>query len=106
MVHSLAICEKDTQHTICIPRIKNNISKQFVFRIFCDLKIGFIEKVIEIPLKNDEFHKRVILKIKWNHSDYAKLFCSRFDKRQDVKVMYSEPSYWKCVSNYVRHYDT
>ena len=104
MTHSGMMHDKEKQFTICIPRIKNNITKQFIFRIFCDLKIGFVEKVIEIPLKNDTFHKRVILKIKWNNSDYSNLICSRFEKGQDVKIMYSEPSYWKCVSNYIREH--
>ena len=90
-------------HTICIPRVNNKITKQFIFSIFCNLKVGFVEKVIEIPIKNDEFHKRVIVKIKWNNSDLSNYISTRFDNGQNVKVMYSEPSYWICVPNYTRY---
>jgi hypothetical protein len=93
---------RHTHHTICIPRVHNKISKQFIFSIFCNLKIGFVEKVIEIPIKNEEFHKRVIVKIKWNTSNLSNYISSRFENGQNVKIMYSEPSYWICVPNYTR----
>lgn len=85
--------------TVCIPRVNNNISKQFIFRIFCELKVGFIEKIVEIPIKNDDLHKRVIIKIKWNDTEVSKIIRDRFESGKNVKIMYSEPSYWICVVN-------
>jgi len=67
------------------------------------LKVGFIENIMEIPINNDELHKRVIIKIKWNNTELSNYICSRFNAGQNVKVMYSEPSYWICVSNYSRY---
>lgn len=92
----------EKRHTICIPRIHHKITKQYIFSIFCNLNVGFIERVIEIPMRHDAFHKRVIVKIKWNAGPLSTYILSRFDRGQNVKVMYSEPSYWICVPNYVR----
>ena len=101
-IHANYVLRNTSQvhHTICIPRVKNKITKQFIFSIFCNLKLGFIEKVIEIPIKKDDLHKRVLVKIKWNNSDLSSFISGRFDNGQNVKIMYSDPSYWICVPNY------
>ena len=87
-----------TQHVICIPKVSNKITKQYIFSIFCSLKIGFIEKLTEVPIRNDPLHKRIFVKIKWNQSDLSKYICNRFESGENVKVVYSEPWYWICVS--------
>jgi len=84
---------------ICIPRVESKISKQFIFGIFCALKVGYIEKVTEIPIRTDPTHKCVMVKIQWNQSDRAKYMNERFSQKKNVKVVYSEPWYWICVEN-------
>lgn len=87
------------RHVICIPKVSNKITKQYIFSIFCALKIGFIEKLTEVPIRNDPSHKRIFVKIKWNQSELSKYICKRFETGDNVKVVYSDPWYWICVSN-------
>ena len=86
-------------HVICIPRVNAGITKQYIFGIFCELKVGFVEKVSEIPVRNDPSQKCILIQLKWNTSERAKYICGRLDEGKNIKVMYSEPSYWICVSN-------
>jgi hypothetical protein len=88
-------------HSICIPRIDSRISKNMVFDVFCKMKVGYIEKIYEIPIKNDNNFKRVFLKIKWNNTKMAEYIQQRFDEGLNVKVVHSMPWYWICVSNRV-----
>ena len=87
------------RHVICIPKVSNKITKQYIFSIFCALKIGFIEKLTEVPIRNDPLHKRIFVKVKWNQSELSKYICKRFETGENVKVVYSDPWYWICVSN-------
>ena len=50
---------------ICIPRMEKNVRREFIFNILRKMKIGYIERISEIPLKKEATHKRVIIKIKW-----------------------------------------
>ena len=86
-------------HVICIPKVSNKITKQYIFGVFCSLKIGFIEKLTEIPIKSDPLNKRIFIKVKWNQSELSKYIHKRFDAGENVKVVYSDPWYWICVSN-------
>jgi hypothetical protein len=85
------------RHVICIPKVSNKTTKQYIFSIFCSLKIGFIEKLTEVPIRNDPLHKRIFVKIKWNQSELSKYICKRFESGENVKIVYSEPWYWICV---------
>jgi len=86
-------------HVICIPRVSSRITKEYIFGVFCTLKVGFVEKITEIPVRNDESQKCILVRIKWNNSERAKYICSRFDEGKNVKVVYSDPWFWICVSN-------
>jgi hypothetical protein len=90
--------EPTNRHVICIPKVSNKITREYIFSIFCALKIGFVEKLTEVPIRNDPTHKRVFIKIKWNQSELSKYICKRFETDENVKVVYSEPWYWICVS--------
>jgi hypothetical protein len=91
--------ENISRHTICIPKVSNKITRQYIFSVFCALHIGFIEKLTEVPIKNDANHKRVFIKVKWNQTELSKYICDRFDTGGNVKVVYSVPWYWICVSS-------
>jgi len=81
--------------TICIPRVDNIIPKQIIFEKICDLRIGYIEKIIEVPLKNDETGKRVIIKFKtWVENKTSNQIINRFADKKDIKIVYNDPWYW------------
>ncbi len=90
---------------ICIPRVPESVSRDWIFRVFCKLDVGFIENISEIGLPNgtgqkDVGNKRILLQIRWNQSSNAKYFLSRFAENKSVKVVHDLPWYWICLPNY------
>ncbi len=107
---------------ICIPRVDQSITTHFIFKTFCNLKIGYIENIYEIPFYNKtEKHvqnqnksgvignakpwevsfqyKRIIIRIKWNDEPNAEYMLSRFREGKSVKIVYDMPWYWICLPN-------
>ncbi len=86
--------------TVCIPRVDVKITKQYIFGIFCALKVGFIERITEVPSRNSEDYRKILIKIKWNKNERTKYIMDRFTNGQNIKLVYSDPWYWICVSTY------
>jgi hypothetical protein len=84
---------------ICIPRMESTISKSYIFKVFCNLKVGYIENITEIPFHANPQFKRVIVRLKWNDSDHSKYIQSRFQSGTNVKIVHAMPWYWICVPN-------
>lgn len=86
-------------NVLCIPRIENSVTKEFIVNVFKKLKIGAIEQISEIPLRNDNKHKRVLIKIRWSEeSENAKTMMNRLSNEEAVKVVYEFPWFWKVVA--------
>jgi hypothetical protein len=84
-----------TNNAICIPRVDNTIPKQKIFETICSLRIGFVERIIETPLKHDDTGKRVIIKFKtWVDNETSKRITQRFQENKDIKIVYNFPWYW------------
>jgi hypothetical protein len=85
--------------SLCIPRIENSITKNYIFNTFAKLKIGKIEAINEIPLRNDTKHKRIIIKILWNESAPNSInILSRLKNNETIKIVHNMPWYWKVVA--------
>jgi hypothetical protein len=92
--HSYLKMQK-TNNAICIPRVDNRIPKQKIFETICSLRIGFIERIIETPLKHDDTGKRVVIKFKtWVENETSKRIVQRFQENKDIKIVYNFPWYW------------
>lgn len=84
-----------TDLTLCIPRVDANIKKQQIFEAFSALRIGFIDRIIEIPLKSDNTGKRVLIKFRtWVETPVSRNIMERLDAGKDIKLVYSNPWYW------------
>jgi hypothetical protein len=84
-----------TNNAICIPRVDNTIPKQKIFETICSLRIGFVDRIIETPLKHDDTGKRVIIKFKtWVDNETSKRITQRFQENKDIKIVYNFPWYW------------
>lgn len=90
-------------HSICIPRMDVNVSKKYIFNVFRNMKVGYIENIVEVPVKSDSQFKRVFIKIKWNKSAMSNYINERFNSNQNIKVVHALPWYWICVSNIGHH---
>ena len=86
--------------SICIPLIDSSISKDYIYQTICSLKIGNIEKITEIPLRNDPTHKRIIIKINWNRNLKAINLQKTLATTGSIKVVYDMPWYWKVVTTH------
>lgn len=83
---------------LCIPKLEVYISREFIVSCFEEKDIGCIEKIIELPHKNNPLYKRIILHIVLSEeSENAKLLRGRFSEKKDVKLVYKFPWYWKVV---------
>lgn len=80
--------------------MESKTSKEFILQTMNNLQIGKIEKITEIPLRNDPKHKRVIINIKWTPSENTTNIVSRLENDQTIKVVYEWPWFWKIVSTY------
>jgi hypothetical protein len=89
------------QNSICIPRIDSSIPKSLIISAFEKLNIGKLEGVVEIPFKDSNKYKRIIVKIEWNDSERSKYILERFEEGKNVKIVYNLPSpwFWICVPN-------
>lgn len=88
--------------SICIPRVFNNITKERVFKIFAHLfgndNIERIDMVSKLN-KDGQPIKRVFVHFKsgaWNNqSDMRESLING----KEVKIVYDDPWYWKCLAN-------
>jgi hypothetical protein len=77
--------------------MENKIHKKEIFTIFKKLNIGYIEKIIEIPLKNENDYKRIIIRIKWNKDEQTEKIQSRLQNGEAIYIVYELPWFWKVV---------
>lgn len=82
--------------SICIPRVDATITSSYIYNKISNLNIGDIERMNEIPLRNDPAYKRVIITMKWDtQSEVAKYIQNKFNEIGSVKVVHDTPWYWK-----------
>lgn len=82
--------------SICIPRVDAKITSSYIYNTISNLNIGDIERINEIPLRNDPAYKRVIITMKWDtQSEVAKYIQVKFNEIGSVKVVHDMPWYWK-----------
>jgi hypothetical protein len=86
--------------SICIPRVEASISKDFIFKTISNLQIGCVEKITEIPLRNDPTHKRIIIKIHWNKNQKSNSIQKTLLNTGSIKLVYNMPWYWKIVATH------
>ena len=82
--------------SICIPRVESTMTRNYIEKIIYSMNIGTIERLNEIPLRNDPSHKRVIMKIKWNTKNMkTNEILSNLNDIGSVNLVYDMPWYWK-----------
>lgn len=92
------ITENYNEPSICIPRMEMSTPSSYIFKKLNQLNMGKIEKIIELPLKNEEDYKRIIVKLKWNKTTPIR---SRLLKGESINLVYDSekvPWFWKIMS--------
>jgi hypothetical protein len=85
--------------SICIPRIDIEQTKEYILEKCKQLDIGKIISMKEIPLRNDNKHKRIIILLLLNEENPQSIdMYNRLKKNETIKLVYEMPWYWKIVS--------
>lgn len=87
---------------LCIPKMSNKITRQYIYQTFSKLNIGEIYRMIENPLRVDPNYKRVVIYIKWdNTKPLAKEIQETLqDTTEHMNIVYDMPWYWQIYANH------
>ena len=90
-----------TASSVCIPRMDSSVSRSYIYQKLVELNIGTIQRIIEIPLRNDPTQKRVIIKLQWDPvSQYAVQIQNMLKSIGSIKLVHNMPWYWKIVATH------
>jgi hypothetical protein len=78
--------------TICIPKVDTALSKDYIYNKLCKLNIGHIDRIIEVPHRNDNNYKRIIIKLLWHKNSQVENYLK---ENGNIKLVYDMPWYWK-----------
>ena len=84
---------------LCIPKIHKTVTREFIFKKLCALHFGFIQKLVEIPLKTNSGFKRILVRVIWNQEPRTLSIRDRICKGDPVYFVYEEPWFWKIVAD-------
>jgi hypothetical protein len=85
--------------SLCIPKVDVGVSKDYIYKTISKLKIGNIQNIIEIPLRNDPNYKRIIIKLFWNENEpRIKNIKKNLCESGSLKIVHDMPWYWKVVT--------
>ena len=76
-----------SNRAISIQQVKNTTSKQFIFKKLCELNIGFIENIVEIPQHNTTY-KNIVVYLRWNNTDKSKHILHNISEGKVMKLIY------------------
>ena len=92
---------KQNIQSICIPRVEQSLSRDYIYSIFEKLDVGSIDTMTEIPLRNDPTHKRILIRIRWNNKNEASSkLQEQLKTTGSIKLVHDMPWYWKIVSTH------
>lgn len=89
---------KMSRSDLCIPKININVKKTFIMETLQNANIGVIERMTELPLKQNPLYKRILFTILWNTSTnpMVEKWIERIKNNKNLKLVphKSEPHYW------------
>ena len=89
---------KINEPSLCIPRVFPNITDERVWTVFNELELGTISRIDMVPREttNGDFYQRVFIHFKeWSSDDSTTAIRQRLVDKQEIKVIYDDPWYWK-----------
>ena len=92
----------ETQPSICIPRVFNNIAEKKIRQVFDELNLGKISRIDIKERKNEkgEVFNRVYIHFeKWFWNENAKAARTKLVSGKEIKIVYDNPWFWKVSAN-------
>ena len=93
---------EESQPSICIPRVFNNIDAKKIGNVFDQLQLGKIKRIDMIECKNEkgEKFKRAFVHFeKWNWNEDAQSARRKLIEGKEIKIVYDTPWFWKISAN-------
>ena len=86
--------------TICIPRIDKSITYETIKSVFQSYNFGNIK---DINIVSGRENNKVFIKYNyWNTSPQSIKFRNAINNKQEVKLFYQFPCFWKCYKSFSR----
>jgi hypothetical protein len=92
----------ESQPSLCIPRVFNNINESRIRHVFDELGLGNIHHIDVIERKNEkgEPFKRVYIHFdKWFWNEDAQAVRRKLITGKEIKIVYDNPWFWKVSAN-------
>ena len=93
---------EESQPSICIPRVFNNIDAKKIGNVFDQLQLGKIKRIDMIECKNEkgEKFKRAFVHFeKWHWNEDAQAARRKLIEGKEIKIVYDTPWFWKISAN-------
>jgi hypothetical protein len=96
---------KASEPSICIPRVFKSMMKKDIYDVCEKLELGAVDRIDMVAKTNDrgECYNKVFIHFKtWNKkSEVAQATRAQLLRGEEVKIVYSEPWFWKCSASRV-----
>lgn len=91
--------KKEVAMKFYIPRMESSISKKYIFVSIRRLNVGYIDKIIEIPIDGEPDYKKVIILFKtWYKNDMADFISAKLLAGEKFNYIHNYPWYWRIKS--------
>ena len=89
----------ETQPSICIPRVFNNIAEKKIRQVFDELSLGKISRIDIVKERKNEkgevFNRVYIHFEKWFWNEDAQTARRKLILGKEIKIIYDNPWFWK-----------
>lgn len=92
----------ESEPSLCIPRVFNNITEQRIRKVFEEIALGKISRIDIVERKNEkgDAFKRVYIHFsKWFLSEDAQSARNKIISGKEIKIVYENPWFWKVSAN-------
>lgn len=94
-----------SEPSICIPRMFKSTTRKDIFNVVERLDLGAVDRIDMVAKVNTrgESYNKVFIHFKaWNkRSPVAQATRDKLLKGEEIKIVYSEPWFWKCTASRV-----
>ena len=96
---------KPSEPSICIPRVFKSTTRKELYGVIGRLDLGAVDRIDMVAKVNDrgESYNKVFIHFKaWNKkSPVAQAAREKLLQGEEIKIVYSEPWFWKCTASRV-----
>ena len=95
---------KPSEPSICIPRVFKSVTRKELYDVIERVDLGAVDRIDMVPKVNvhgESYNKVFIHFKKWNRNPLAQAARAKLLQGEEIKIVYSEPWFWKCTASRV-----